>query len=176
MNLPESLGSDRLVFQRLRYEDAEEIFYTYASKDEATRYVSWATHRDIQDTRSYLRYANNAWDLGLDYSYSIRLKQSSQLIGSYGIVNEMGKIQFGYIIGPVHWGNGYATEACRLFTKLLRTQKDVYRIGSFVDYEHTKSASVLEKSGYLCEGTLKRWIKFPNQDNQAKDCKVYVLP
>ncbi|NBP67489.1 MAG: N-acetyltransferase [Cytophagia bacterium] len=176
MNLPESLESERLLFQRLRYEDAEEIFYAYASKAEATRFVSFATHKDIKDTRTYLRYAKNAWDMGLDYAYSIRLKESSQLIGSYGIINEMGRIQFGYILSPTYWGNGYATEACLLLTALLKTQRGVYRIGSFVDQEHIASIRVLEKSGFVCEGTLKRWIKFPNQDNTAKDCKVFVLP
>ncbi|GCC49946.1 N-acetyltransferase [Chryseotalea sanaruensis] len=178
MNLPESLESERLLFQRLRYEDAEEIFYAYASKAEATRFVSFATHKDIRDTRTYLRYAKNAWDMGLDYTYSIRLKENSQLIGSYGIVNEMGRVQFGYILSPMHWGNGYATEACLRITSLLKTQPGVYRIGSFVDQEHTASSRVLEKSGYSCEGIFKNWIRFPNQDNQdnqAKDCKVYVL-
>lgn len=175
MNLPESLESERLLFQRLRYEDAEEIFYAYASKAEATKFVSFATHKDIRDTRTYLRYAKNAWDMGLDYTYSIRLKDNSQLIGSYGIINEMGRIQFGYILSPTYWGNGYATEACLFMTSLLKTQPEVYRIGSFVDQEHAASARVLEKSGYRCEGTLKHWIRFPNQNNQAKDCKVYVL-
>jgi hypothetical protein len=53
--LPELYQTDRLVVARLRYEDAEEMFYAYASKPEATRFVTWLTHKSIADTRSYLR-------------------------------------------------------------------------------------------------------------------------
>ena len=59
--LPEHLSTERLFLQRLRYEDAEEIFYTYASKPLATRFVSWPTHEKVADTNAFLTYANHAW-------------------------------------------------------------------------------------------------------------------
>ncbi len=176
LNLPENLASERLLLQRLRYEDAEEIFYAFASKAEATRFVSWPRHEYVKETRAYLKYAHDAWNKGLDYSYSIRLKLTGQLIGSYGLINERGRIQFGYILSPSHWGNGYASEACALVTETLKSMSGIYRIGSFVDCEHPASARVLEKNGYVREATLQRWIRFPNQDNAVKDCWVYVLP
>ena len=176
LNLPESLESERLLLQRLRYEDAEEIFYAFASKAEATRFVSWPTHQHVKETRAYLKYVRDAWNKGLDYSYGIRLKASGQLIGSYGLINEGGRIQFGYIFSPAHWGNGYASEACSLVTNTLKGMAGIYRIGSFVDCDHPVSAKVLEKNGYVREATLQRWMRFPNQDNVAKDCWVYVLP
>ena len=49
LSLPAIIRTERLLLQRLRYEDAEEIFYAYASKPEATRYVSWPTHRSDID-------------------------------------------------------------------------------------------------------------------------------
>ncbi|MFN8692471.1 MAG: GNAT family N-acetyltransferase, partial [Cyclobacteriaceae bacterium] len=66
--IPERMESERLWITRLRYEDAEEIFYAYASKPEATRYVSWPTHESVEDTRSFLAYARAAWERGSDYS------------------------------------------------------------------------------------------------------------
>ena len=113
LDLPEKIVTDRLILQRLRYEDAEEIFYTYASKPEVTKYVSWPTHESIQDTRNFLNYSIDSWNAGRDYSYSIRLKDNHQLIGSFGFINEQGKVQFGYALGPLHWNQGYATEVCK---------------------------------------------------------------
>ena len=176
LHLPEKISTDRLVIQRLRYEDAEEIFYCYAGKPEATRFVSWATHRSIGDTRGFLRYAVDAWHLGLDYSFSIRLKESNRLIGSIGVINENGRIQFGYIFSPTQWGNGYATEVCMKMMELLKKEKEVFRIGTYVDTENIGSIRVLQKSGLVEEARLPRWIIFPNQDNKPKDCLLFVLP
>jgi [ribosomal protein S5]-alanine N-acetyltransferase len=174
IELPERIETERLLIQRLKYEDAEEIFYCYASKPEATRYVSWATHTSIRETRTFLRYANDSWSYGLDFSFSIRLKETQQLIGSYGVINEKGRMQFGYILGPNHWGKGFATEACIAITHLLKAQDQIYRIGTYVDCENIASIKVVEKCGYTCEAKLSNWMCFPNQNNQPKDCWVYV--
>jgi ribosomal-protein-alanine N-acetyltransferase len=175
LNLPEKIETERLVLQRLRYEDAEEIFYTYASKEEVTKYLSWPTHQSVGDTREYLRYAIECWNNGLDYSYSIRVKESNQLIGGFGYIHEKGKIQFGYALSPVHWNNGYATEACQKMMDVVRMQP-VYRVGSFVDTENVASIRVLEKCGLIREATLIKWFRFVNQNNEPKDCSLYRLP
>ncbi len=176
LDLPEKIETDRLLMQRLRYEDAEEIFYAYASKPEATRYVSWPTHQRIEDTRMYLRYAMEAWRLGLDYSYSIRLNGSGKLIGSFGMLHENGKIQFGYVLSPSEWGRGYATEACLRMLAILKTIPTLYRIGTFVDTENTASIRVLVKAGLMEEARLEKWFRFINQGNQPRDCVLFRLP
>jgi len=176
LNLPDHIVTERLSLRRLRYEDAEEIFYTYASKPEVTRFVSWPTHQTLRDTNAFLRYAINAWDSGTDYSFAIRLKESNRLIGSIGVINEDGKLQFGYVFSPTQWNKGYATEVCLRLMSLLRNQKGVYRIQSFVDSENVSSARVLIKSGLVEEARLVRWFRFVNQSNEAKDCILFKLP
>ncbi|HYG21113.1 MAG TPA: GNAT family protein [Ohtaekwangia sp.] len=176
LNLPDTIFTERLVLQRLRYEDAEEIFYTYASKPEATRFMSWATHRVIADTRAFLRYAVDAWHMGMDYSFAIRLKETNRLIGSFGVINENGRLQFGYILSPTQWGNGYATEVCRKMMSVLKTQDGVYRIGTYVDVDNAASVRVLTKSGLVEEARLARWMRFPNQNDTPKDCILFTLP
>lgn len=174
--LPEQYQTDRLVVARLRYEDAEEMFYAYASKPEATRFVTWLTHKSIDDTRSYLRYAITAWRNGTDYAFSVRIKETSRLIGSIGIVNNNGKLQVGYIYSPTQWGRGYASEVCQSMVKLLVQQPGVYRIQSFIDAENVASGQVLKKAGFVEEARLEQWLRFVNQDNLAKDCVHFRLP
>jgi ribosomal-protein-alanine N-acetyltransferase len=173
---PEKVETERLLLERLRYEDAEEIFYTYASKAAVTKFLSWKTHRTIDDTRNFLKYAIQNWNIGIDYSYSIRLKPTRQLIGSFGLTNDWGKIQFGYALSPTHWGNGYATETCRAMMKLAISDPAVFRVGTFVDAENVSSIRVLEKSGLALEAKLEKWFRFVNQGNQPKDCLLFILP
>ena len=98
------------------------------------------------------------------------------MIGSCGILNDEGKVQFGYVLSPTHWGRGYATEVCRKMMEILRTQSEVYRVSTFVDVDNVASARVLLKSGLIEEARLEKWFKFVNQDNQPKDCWLFRLP
>jgi Acetyltransferases, including N-acetylases of ribosomal proteins len=172
LSMPATVETDRLLLQRLRYEDAEEIFYAYASKPEATRYLSWATHQSVDETRTFLKYAVESWDYGTDHSYSIRLK-NHVLIGSIGLLNEEGRVQIGYVISPSHWGNGYTTEACGKILSVLQNMKGYYRVGTFVDAENFASMRVLRKCGLVEEAHLPNWFRFVNQDNRPKDCVLF---
>jgi [ribosomal protein S5]-alanine N-acetyltransferase len=176
LDIPEKIETDRLLLQRLKYEDAEEIFYSYASKPEATRYLAWRTHRTVDDSRAFLRYAMESWNQGTDYSFSIRLKETNKFIGAFGLIHDDGKIQFGYVLSPSHWGNGYATEACGKMMKLLHAMPSLYRVGTFVDIENVSSVQVLLKSGLVEEARVVKWYRFVNQNNQPKDCILFRLP
>lgn len=173
--MPDQFFTDRLGAFRLRHEDAEEIFYTYASKPEATKYVAWATHRNLDDTRHYLAATIGGWKAGIDYSFGIRLP-NHRLIGSCGVINDHGAIQFGYILSPSQWGNGYATEVCRALMGILKSMREVRSIGTFTDADNVASGSVLIKSGLHVVERREKWFSFVNQDNQMKDCIIYHLP
>ena len=176
LQIPEFITTSRLAIRRLRYEDADEIFYTYASKPEATLYVSWPTHQSLADTRAFLEYAVQSWNRGNDYSFSIRMPEHNRLIGTFGIINDDGKIQFGYALGPLYWGHGYATEVCRAMMELLRTTPGIYRISTLVDVDNVASSKVLLKAGLIEEARLPSWMRFPNQGNEPRDCILYRLP
>jgi len=175
LHLPERIETQRLTLERLRYEEAEEIFYSYSSKPETTKYLAFPTHQSIQDARIFVRYARQAWDSGAEYVFGIHLKDTNRFIGSIGVVNENGKVNFGYCISPTQWGRGYTTEACRSLLLRLKDQKDIHRIWTFVDAENVASAKVLMKCGMVEEARLKNWFRFINQDNQPKDCILYIL-
>lgn len=176
MVIPERVETHRLLLTRLQLTDAEEIFYTYASKSESTRFVSWPMHQSIKSTRQFLLYARQAWAQSLDFSFSIRIKGTNRLIGACGFLNDGGKTQLGYVLGPLHWNNGYATEVTQKLVQLLRAQADVVKIGSFVDVDNHASARVLQKCGFVVEAVLKEWWQFPNQNFQAKDCILFQFP
>lgn len=176
LNLPASLKTDRLLIQRLKYEDAEEIFYAYASKLAATKFVSWPTHQTVADTNQYLRKTISAWSDGLEFGYTIRTKHDNRLIGSIGAVNEEGKIQFGYIISPTHWNQGCATEACGALLHQLNRIEHISRIWTFIDAENVASKKVLLKLGLIEEALEKKWFRFVNQGDQWKDCILFHWP
>lgn len=176
LDLPTQIFTNRLVLERLRYEEAEEIFYAYASKPEATRYMSWPTHQAIADTRAFLKYASESWDRGTDYSYSVRLQHSARLVGSFGIINDNGRVQFGYIFSPTQWGKGYATEVCKTMMEILQAIPQIRSVRSFIDIDNKASGRVLIKSGLIADGQFQKWFRFVNQNHMEKDCIHFILP
>jgi ribosomal-protein-alanine N-acetyltransferase len=174
--VPEYMETERVSLSRLKHEDAEEIFYSYASKPQATKFMSWPTHQSIDDTREFLSRTVYGWNAGIDYSFGIRLREGNRLIGSCGLLNEEGSIQFGYILSPVHWGHGYATEVCRKLMETVRNLPEVYRVSTFVDAENVASAKVLFKSGLVRVAKMEKWARFVNQHGGLKDCLLFRLP
>ncbi|UII35118.1 GNAT family N-acetyltransferase [Fulvivirga ulvae] len=176
LNLPESFETERLVIRKLRHEDAPAIYEGYASIHESTRFVSWPTHRSVEDTHNFLTIKEDEWNQGKDYAYAVTLKATGSLIGGLGAINEQGKVAIGYILNPAFERNGYATEAVKKLVVLLSNIPEVWRIWALCDIDNIGSCKVLEKVGFKREAVLHRWYRFVNQENAIKDCVFYLFP
>lgn len=61
----------------------------------------------------------------------------------------------GYCYDDAAWGNGYATEAARALLRWAFDTLDLNRVQAETDTRNTASARVLEKLGFVREGTLR---------------------
>ena len=61
----------------------------------------------------------------------------------------------GYCLGEAAWGHGYATEAARAVLTWGFETLDLNRVQAEVDTRNAASARVLEKLGFVREGTLR---------------------
>lgn len=61
----------------------------------------------------------------------------------------------GYCLGEAAWGQGYATEAARALLEWSFDTWDLNRVQAETDTRNLASAHVLEKLGFLREGTLR---------------------
>ena len=174
--IAQNIFTTRLELRRLQPNDAEEVFYSYGSKPEVGRFLTWPTHKGLADTRKFLEHVDQAWGVGVEFTFGIRLKSHNRLIGSLGIQNDEGRIEVGYVVSPAFWGQGYATEACTAMVNYLRGLPWIYRIQSFVDAENAASAKVLLKSGFIEEPRLPLWRRFVNQGNVPRDCIQFRVP
>ena len=68
---PKILKTERLRLRKAKISDAEAIFRQYAQDPEVTRYVSWRAHKDLDETRQYMRM------LGDDDGQNERLVKTS---------------------------------------------------------------------------------------------------
>ncbi|MEV7794202.1 GNAT family protein [Streptomyces sp. NPDC087512] len=61
----------------------------------------------------------------------------------------------GYCLDEAMWGHGYATEAARALLQWAFDTLDVNRVQAETDTRNVASARVLEKIGFVREGTLR---------------------
>ena len=78
----------------------------------------------------------------------------------------------GYCFGEAAWGHGYATEAARALLHWAFETLDLNRVQAETDTRNLASARVLEKLGFVREGTLREDCVV---DGDVSDSWVYGL-
>ncbi|MFM8348931.1 MAG: GNAT family N-acetyltransferase [Bacteroidota bacterium] len=164
--LPPTFETSRCTLHRHRREDAEEMFYAYASKPEVTRFLIWPTHSSIEETRQYLRYAIAQWDADQSFAWTVRLKPYGRLIGSIGLVKSEAEWQVGYVFSPTSWGKGLASEVLIGLLGLIKGHLNE-PIVSYVHQENPASSRVLEKAGFIRTADPSEQFVFPNLNGGA---------
>lgn len=88
------------------------------------------------------------------------IEYGGEFVGSVGIKPQTGwqshTAEIGYWIGEEYWGKGIATEALRLMTELAFSELGFKKLFAPVLEPNRASMRVLEKSGYVLEGVLRK--------------------
>lgn len=102
----------------------------------------------------------------------IYIKGQPELIGSVSLQNwnrHEGKAVLGYMLSPLWWGRGYATEAVGLLLAYSFRELGLRQIEGRCRGDNLRSARVMLKNGLSLERTL------PMADGSGDVMKVYTL-
>ena len=176
MDLPAELDTARLHFRRPTTSDAAAVFSRFAADVEVTRYLSWARHRSVGDTREFLEASDGEWDAHGTGPYLV-FSREGVLSGATGLHLETPyRASTGYALARDAWGRGYATEVTRAMVALAWTIPRLARLYALCHPHNVASAHVLEKAGFEREGLLRKYLVFPNLgSHEPSDVLVYGL-
>ena len=68
-----TMQTERLVLEKLASRHAEDMF-EYSSREDVTEFLSWYPHRDIYDTREWIRKTRALYRKGVFCDWAIVLK------------------------------------------------------------------------------------------------------
>ena len=159
---PERVETKRLVLRKPAVADADEVYARYASDVEVSRYLAWRLHQSADMTRSFLQFSDQEWDRWPAGPYLIESKADGRLIGGTGLAFETAyRASTGYVLARDAWGQGFATEAVEAVVDVGRSV-GLVRLYALCHVDHDRSARVLERTGFVREGVLRRYLEFPN--------------
>ena len=159
---PERIETERLVIRRPLEGDVEAIFSRYSNDPDVTQYLGWPRHRSVADTRDFLTFSDAEWARWPAGPYLVESRDAGRLLGGTGLGFEApDHASTGYVFARDAWGAGYATETLHAMVGLAR-ELGVRRLYALCHPEHRASWRVLEKGGFMREGTLSRYAAFPN--------------
>lgn len=178
MNAPEIIQTARLLLRKPVATDAEAIFRRYSSDPVVTRYLSWPTHRSVEDTQAFLAWSDaewQCWPAGPYLAFALD-ERPEPLLGSTGLAFQTPTHAItGYAFAQDAWGRGFATEALNAMVELAR-HTGVLRLEAACHAGHGPSAHVLEKGGFHPEGILREHSVFPNLDAEKQyDVLSYAI-
>lgn len=79
--------------------------------------------------------------------------------------------EIGYYVDEFYWNKGVATFAVKTICKYIFVNTDIIRIFATPFARNLPSCKVLEKSGFICEGTLRSGAV---KNGKTEDIKIYA--
>jgi ribosomal-protein-alanine N-acetyltransferase len=153
-----TLETSRLILRSLVPEDAASL-RRWLARDEI--YTYWGRKASKGEREPELMFIDpRPWvkrKPDPDFKWGIVLKETNAVIGDVSIFDienaRMGSV--GYRLDPDLWGHGYVTEALRAAVEFIFTHTELDRLHAAADVRNTASNRVLEKCGFVHEGTIR---------------------
>ena len=175
MSLPTpTLRTGRLVLRPFSDADADALF-AVRSNAHAMRYWDAPPWSERTQAEQFIAGCRRMADEGSGARLAIDLGSDQSFIGWCGLTRwnpVYRSASMGYCLDDAAWGRGYATEAGRAVLQWAFDALDLNRVQAEVDTRNAASARVLEKLGFLREGTLREDCIV---DGEVSDSWVYGL-
>jgi ribosomal-protein-alanine N-acetyltransferase len=146
----QTIETERLILRKYEMTDAEDMFRNWVADPEASRFWSWAPHKDILEAKSLLSGWIKEYSKLDIYHWVIVLKSTSQAIGYIyfdEIDNDARSLSVHCLISRKLWNQGIATEACKSVLEFAFNTIGASKVHSRHHIENPASGKVLRKCG-----------------------------
>lgn len=173
------LETERLVLRPLVFSDIDDVF-AYCSDPAVGPDAGWPPHRTREDSCLFVEViAREAHVFGIFEKAGEGEGATGPCIGSIGLIRDPQRrnvdcLMLGYALARGAWGRGYMTEASE---EMLRYGFEELGL-SLITCTHypfnARSGRVIEKLGFIHEGTIHGAEAAPN--GLMQDFESYYLP
>ena len=170
---PATIETERLTFRLPELRDAEAVFEAWCQDPEVSRFMVWVPHKSIEVTRQFIASCMASAEGGTAVPYVLCLKSGGQVVGLIEARPSECRVNIGYVLARASWGQGLMPEAIRALARVALSGP-FFRVEATCDVENGPSARALEKSGFVREGRLARYMVHPNLSPEPRDSWIYA--
>lgn len=127
----------------------------------------------LDDAKDFISAMLNA---DPDATYAFAITYDNTVVGSIGAFRQANihyrTAEVGYYIGEPYWGLGIGTSAVKQLCKYMFENTDIIRLYAEPFAGNAASCRILEKSGFECEGVLR---KNAEKNGVILDMKMYSI-
>lgn len=170
------LETERLILRPFKEVDAIDMYNNWATDEQVTRYVTWPTHKSLDDSKNIINLWIEENKSIENYHWAIEVKEDHSVIGTIGLLdvdNRNENSEIGYCISRDYWNRGITTEAASAVINYALKEVGFARITARHHVGNNASGRVMEKCGFKYEGTLRKILK--NSSDKIVDCKYYSI-
>lgn len=154
-----TITTDRLILRSMVPEDAEDLREWFGLEEVYTYWGRKATLGEREPERLFLNPRPRVKKKpSLDFCWAVVLKENSKVIGVVEIFDiencRMGDVA--YRFHPKYWGKGFATESMTAAIEFIFSKTEMKRLNGAADVRNIASNRVLEKCGFIREGTIRQ--------------------
>ncbi|XMB87251.1 GNAT family N-acetyltransferase [Mycoplasmatota bacterium WC44] len=165
------LETKRLIIRKFKNDDLDDMF-EYANDPNVGPSAGWPPHKNKSETKVILNRF-----VGSNEHRAIVLKDTGKMIGGISLMKTEGssinKREIGYVLNRDYWGQGLMPEACSELIKYGFEEKKLDKIEIFHYPFNKQSKRVIEKMGFLYEGTRRQ--DFRRYDGEVFDSLGYSM-
>jgi RimJ/RimL family protein N-acetyltransferase len=158
MSLPTpTLQTARLRLRPFAQADADAL-YALHSNAHVLRYWDSPPWTDRARADRFLEVCREIADEGTGARVAIDRLDDGVFLGWCGVTRwnpDFRSASLGYCLGDAAWGQGFATEAAGALLGWAFDKLDLNRVQAEADTRNVASRRVLEKLGFVLEGTLR---------------------
>ncbi len=143
---PIELLTARLLLRTPRLEDAPAIQAIAADPRVARTTASIPHPYPDNGAAQFIQHVREVAN-GEQRNLAIVLRRSRDVVGMMGYEITGAEAELAYMLSPMHWGQGYATEACRKMVAHIFDATDATAVVARVMTDNKASEAVLRKVG-----------------------------
>ena len=171
----QTIETQRLILRQIGRQDAQVLFENCFSHPAVTRYLSYETHKDINDTYEIIDKWVSAYKRDKNYHWVITLRQDGMPMGTVTCMDidesaSCGKL--GYQLSENMWGNGYMSEALSAVIEYLFNEVAFNRLEAMHIVGNSASGRVMRRCGMQYEGMCRQKVFC---SGSYKDVNMYAI-
>jgi [ribosomal protein S5]-alanine N-acetyltransferase len=150
------LESTRFLLREIEPDDQVFVFEGLSHPQVVPYYG--VSYDSFEATKNQMEFYENIWKEGTGAWWKIVDKETGSKVGAIGYnyySSTHNKAEIGYWLLPTFWKKGIVKEVLPITIEYMQKVRNIHRIEALVEDDNRSSCSVLEKAGFVYEGTMR---------------------